>query len=56
MQMLHLAHEENYQMGNQPDNNHLYGQILAAKGQQYLDILTRDRLDLLKKYPALGTE
>lgn len=53
-QMLHLSHEENYQIGKQPVNSKLYYEILYTDGGNGLKCAERDKADLIKKYPVFA--
>ena len=53
-QMLHMPHEENYQIGQQPVNAHLYHELLETDGGDCVKLATRDREALLKNHPSFG--
>jgi len=52
-QMIHLPHEENFQMGHQADNAHLYQELLYTDGGNCIKLSERDRKFLLEQYPTL---
>jgi hypothetical protein len=51
--LVHLPHEENYQMKDQPINAGLCRELLETDGGNCVKLAARDRLDLMVKYPHI---
>ena len=52
--LVHLPHEENYQMKYQPANALLFRELLDTDGGNCVQLAGRDRLDLVTKYPGFA--
>jgi hypothetical protein len=52
--LIHLPHEENYQMTYQPVNAGLFRELLETDGGDCVQLAGRDRLELVTKYPRIG--